>query len=146
MPMLVDSSIGALASGTPFFVTDTVIVEVMVELAGIVSGFAVAEISPSTMFTVVCSVMPCQVALTIAFAGFCPGFSVVTARPPRSVVGAGGVSVPLVVVNVTCSFVTGLPSKTTVAAISDRIVEAATISVGSALMLIEAAANLTCTV
>ncbi len=146
VPRLVDSAIGASASGIPLFFTEIVIDEVMVELAGTIVGFAVTTTSPLTMLTVVCPVMPCHVTLTAALDGTCPGLSIESATPARSVVEAGGVSVPLIVVKVTCSFVTGLPSKTTVAVIVDCMVEAATISVGSALMLIEAAANLTCTV
>jgi len=124
-------------SGFPFKVTRAVIVEVMVDPAATVDGFAEMDKVPEAIVTETDLETPPQVAVVTAVPVVDPGLSVTVAIPLEFVVTVEELSAPRVVVKVTGTLTARIPiASRTVTVIVDVMAEPAAITVGAAVITI----------
>jgi len=124
-------------SGFPFRATCAAIVEVMVEPAAKVDGFAETDRVPEAIVTEIDLETLPQVAVTTAVPGVGPGLRLTVAIPLELVISIEELSVPKVVVKVTGTLAAKIPIKSrTVTVIVDVMAEPAAITVGTAVITI----------
>jgi hypothetical protein len=97
LPKVVSNSTGELETAFPPSLTVAVTVDVMVELAAIVVGFAVSVTDPVVMVTIVDLVKFSYVAVMFADPVIDPGCRIVVATPFESVIAVVDCKVPRVV-------------------------------------------------
>lgn len=132
LPRVVVKVTCELATGFPPSRTVAVIVDVVFEVAAIVSGFASSVTVPCAMVTVVVFEMPIHVAVMVAVPVVGPGLRVTVATPLLSVVLVVAERFPRVVLKFTGEVRTAFPPSRTVTVIVEVIVEFAAIMVGDA--------------
>ncbi len=124
-------------SGFPFKVTREVIVEVIVEPAATIVGFAVSVSVPSAIVTFIDLETVPQEAVTVATPRLVPGDSLTVATPTVFVVAVRELSVPKVVAKFTITSGARRPVMSrTVTVIAEVIAEPAARTVGLAEIII----------